>query len=91
MDWQPAILASPEHVSKFHCINSPDVAAHAGKSVRVRVTNCVPPSIKAKFKLFLDCHAEQFLEVHPEDAEKLWPDDERGLRTTICACCILTD
>ena len=99
-DWQPAVIASKEHVLRFHTIDPGAVSKFgpqygetwlaAPQLIRIRLSKDVKESIAAEHRLYLGCRADRFFEVHPKDARRLWPEldtDNVGL----CEHQIMTD
>jgi hypothetical protein len=90
-DWQPAIIADSKHCLRFHRIDPGQTTCHAGKKIRVRPCQEAHHFLKALSFLHLGCLG-QHLEVHPEDAERLWPEiTARGEIASVCDCQLLLD
>jgi|SRR5712664_1474315 len=90
-DWTPAIIAMHEHALKFHKTDPGQVTRFAGEKVRVRLNDDADAAWRAERHLFMGCVARG-LEVHPDDAMRLWPDlAENNTNVTICECVLLMD
>lgn len=89
-EWYPAIIANKEHILKFHTIDGGRVSSMAGQRVRVRPSTEAQQEMEQKKLQSMGCHGRH-LEVHPEDAERLWPDLVPEFKISICDCQILTD
>lgn len=93
-EWQPAVLATKEHLLQFHTKDPGRVSAHAGQIIRVQkltTTDSMLFKIKALMFLHLGCKGE-YLQVHPDDAKRLWPDDEDGeTPLVLCEHSVMTD
>lgn len=90
-EWQPAIIAPREHVAKLHSVEPGFVSRYAGAVVRVRENEACRRSVGAQQKLYLGCPGHA-IEVHPEDAARLWPEDfEEYGNVALCTCAVLTD
>jgi hypothetical protein len=91
-EWQPAVIATREYILQFHLNDYGRVSKHAGKLIRVRIneeTKLLFMSIRNQQN---GCSANISLEVHPDDAALLWPEDTMaGYRITLCEHCVLTD
>lgn len=89
-EWYPAIIATRKHLEELHT-TVPDQSStdFAGERIRVRPHDDADREL-AKEKLFRGCKGK-LLEVHPEDAERLWPDLNEYHRLAICTCAVLTD
>lgn len=88
-DWQPAIIASAEHIRKMHPRSlSDEVSKYAGQRIRVRENEAAHEALKRLRHSFLNCQGKG-IEVHPEDAARLWPELEGNV--SLCTCDILMD
>lgn len=89
MEWQPAIIAPSEQVTRLHGVDTGEVSKFAGQRIRVR------PSIHEvhSITIAMYCPTKQVIEVHPEDAKRLWPDmfPRYGQPIQICTCRVLMD
>lgn len=91
VEWQPAIIAPIEHVLKSHTRTAGMVARFAGEKIRVRRNAEGHASLAADAQRVLGCNGEH-LEVHPEDADRLWPEfREDGSNISVCTCEIFMD
>ncbi len=86
--WQPAVIASTEHVKKLHKIDPCAVTQYAGKIMRVRRNKDADEALRAERLLWLGCRGEG-LELHPEDAAKYFPDIEE--KVSLCTCYLFMD
>lgn len=98
--WQPAILASAEHVMKFHTVSphlhgfyTDRLTTKAGERIRIAPMMEAPSNALAincsRFMLF-GCTATTFFRVHPEDAARVFPESDPEY-CTICEHTFLTD
>ena len=88
-EWQPARIAGSEHVLRFHKIDPLATSRFAGALIRVRRSDEAHKQLHSELKLWLGCDSEYTVEVHPEDAHKLWPDVDGNIG--LCEHQILTD
>lgn len=86
--WQPAVIASTEHALKFHKLDPKAVTRHAGEILRVRKNKDADKALRADRYLLLGCRGEG-LELHPEDAARLFP--EIDCNVSLCTCYLLMD
>jgi hypothetical protein len=90
-DWTPAIIAPHEHVAALHTGDPSEVTKYAGTKVRVRESQEARDAMDVTRKLLLGCPGYS-VEMHPEDAEQLWPElTENGTNVTVCTCVLLMD
>lgn len=92
-DWQPARIATHEHVLKSHTIDPGEVSKFAGEIVRVRRVESTPAFEAMMLQKFvhLGCTGEGF-EVHHEDVQRLWPEiAEQLVNVSLCDCELLMD
>lgn len=95
-DWQPAIIASYDHVKKLHpmapsSIYTPEqMAKHSGQKILCRPNPDAHAFLRAKLDAS-GCTADMHYEIHPDDAARLWPEDYPYHRICACACWILSD
>jgi hypothetical protein len=87
-NWQPAVIAPSEYVLKFHKVDPRAVTRYAGQVVRIRRNEDADNYSRASRWLMLGCRGEG-LELHAEDAKRLFPDIEE--RVTLCTCYLLMD
>ena len=90
-EWTPAVIASHEHIARFHSVEPGEVSQHAGKKIRVRENQDARTAMDAVRKSVLGCPGYS-IEVHPDDARLLWPErDNDNYNCTICTCSVLMD
>ncbi len=90
-DWQPAVIAPRSHVEKLHKIDPGAVSQYAGQTIRVRKNDDAQKKVGELVRRELGCTG-RMVEVHREDAERLWPRElEEADNVCICTCAILTD
>ena len=90
-EWQPAVIASHEHVAKLHSTEPGYVSRLAGVVIRVRENEECHKAMHAKQHFYLGCNGRS-IEVHPEDAERLFPEDfEQYGNVALCTCAVLMD
>lgn len=95
-DWQPVRIAPKETIARFHCPDPGEVSKWgradklAGSLIRVRISEEAREQLQTQHRLYLHCHARRFVEVHPEDAARLWPEIE-GSYIGLCEHQILAD
>lgn len=87
--WQPARIADSKHVLQFHVIDPLAVSRFVGEIVRVRKSDEAFRELIGEHRNALGCNATYMLEVHPEDARRLWPDIDSNVG--LCEHQILTD
>ena len=88
-EWQPARIAGSKHVLQFHQRDPLATSCFAGEIVRVRKSDEAFAELIDEHRDYLGCHATYMLEVHPDDARRLWPDINSNIG--ICEHQILTD
>jgi hypothetical protein len=92
LNWQPAIIASRKQVILLHGHDEGEVTQFAGQKIRVRL---LPPEMGGSITVARYCPTKELIEVHPEDAERLWPwmfpRDCNRHPVRICTCRVLLD
>jgi hypothetical protein len=90
-DWTPAIIATHEHVLKFHKNEPRQVTKFAGTKIRVQESDEARRQMDVLRKSQLGCPGYS-VRVHPDDAARLWPTFvENGENLTLCTCVLLMD
>lgn len=90
-DWQPARIATREHILKSHTIDPGEVSKFAGEIVRVRRVESTPEfeAMMLQKLMHLGCTGEGF-EVHRDDVRRLWPE-MIAVNVSLCDCELLMD
>lgn len=90
-EWQPAVIASHEHVAKLHDPEPGIVSRFAGERVRVRRNEECERQMGHLQRLYLGCPGHT-IELHPDDGWRLFPEDmERAGGVALCTCAVLMD
>jgi hypothetical protein len=83
--WQPAVIADSAYTLRSHTTDPGQVTRFAGQRIRVRLSDEPGKQVGTAARLWLGCNGRH-LEVHPEDAQRLWPDIAEEANVTVCDC-----
>jgi hypothetical protein len=78
--WQPVRIAPKEKVAPYHNPDPGNVSkwgrasALGGEIIRVRLSEDAKFYLAKEHSEVLGCSPERFVEVHPDDAHRLWPE-----------------
>jgi hypothetical protein len=92
--WNHAVIASRGHITLFHQFDNGLISRFAGETIRIRPCSNLRKllDLAVIHRSVLECNANTFVEVHPEDAKRLWPEDVNDQDLIVlCEYCFFTD